>query len=115
MELIIGNLLRTGVIIAATIVLMGGAIYLFRHGLAPVNYKIFQRVPLDLCHVNGIIASTLSFHGRGLIQLGLLFLIATPVARVLFSMVAFARQRDVMYTVVTATVLIMLAHSLLSR
>lgn len=112
-ELIIGDLLRTGVILSATIVLLGGVIYLFRHGLAPVNYKIFQRVPSDLCHMGGIVENTLSFHGRGLIQLGLLFLMATPVARVFFSMIAFARQRDILYTVVAVIVLTILVHSLL--
>ncbi len=115
MDRTIGNILRAGVMTAAGIVLAGGLIYLFRHGLTPVHYALFQRVPMDLCTVGGILGSAFSFHGRGLIQLGLLVLIATPVARVLFSMVAFARQRDVMYTLVTATVLIVLAHSLLSQ
>lgn len=115
MEVFIGNLLRAGVMTAALVVLSGGGIFLFRHALAPVHYTIFQRVPMELCTVGGILGSVLSFHGRALIQLGLLFLIATPVARVLFSLIAFARQRDFMYTLVTATVLIILVHSLLSK
>lgn len=115
MDMIIGNILRVGVMMAAVIVVSGGVIYLFRHGLAPVHYTLFQRVPMDLCTVGGILRSAFSFHGRGLIQLGLLFLIATPVARVLFSMIAFARQRDFLYTLVTAIVLVVLVHSLLSR
>jgi len=115
METIMGNLLRAGVVISALVVFTGGVIYLCRHGLAPVNYKIFQRVPFELCAVGGILGSALSFHGRGLIQLGLLFLIATPVARVLFSLIAFVRQRDAVYIIVTLTVLVILTHSLLSR
>jgi uncharacterized membrane protein len=112
-EMMMSHLLRAGVVISAAIVFAGGVIYLFRHGFEPINYKIFQRVPVDLCSVEGIWESVLSFHGRGLIQLGLLLLIATPVARVFFSLVTFVRQRDIIYTLVTAIVLAVLAHSLL--
>jgi uncharacterized membrane protein len=52
--------------------------------------------------------------GRGLVQLGLLFLIATPIARVVFSIVGFMRQRDRLYVGVTAAVLALLAYSLLA-
>jgi len=112
-EMIMSHLLRAGVVISAAIVFMGGVIYLFRHGFEPINYKIFQRVPVDLCSVKGIWGSVLSFHGRGMIQLGLLLLIATPVARVFFSLVTFVRQRDIIYIIVTAIVLAVLARSLL--
>jgi len=112
-EIIMSHLLRAGVVISAAIVFAGGVIYLFRHGFEPINYKIFQRVPVDLCSVKGIWGSVLSFHGRGMIQLGLLLLIATPVARVFFSLVTFVRQRDIIYIIVTAIVLAVLARSLL--
>jgi uncharacterized membrane protein len=44
--------------------------------------------------------------------LGLLLLIATPVARVAFSVLAFALQRDRTYIFVTLIVLGMLIYSL---
>jgi uncharacterized membrane protein len=50
--------------------------------------------------------------GRGLIQLGLLFLIATPVARVAFSVAAFALEKDTLYVAVTLVVLTLLLLSL---
>jgi len=114
-EIIMSHLLRAGVVISAAVAFLGGVIYLSRHGFEPINYKIFQRVPVDLCSVKGIWGSVLSFHGRGLIQLGLLLLIATPVARVFFSLITFVRQRDIIYTTVTAIVLAILAHSLLGK
>jgi uncharacterized membrane protein len=46
------------------------------------------------------------------INLGLLFLIATPVARVVFSIFAFAVQLDWLYVVVTLVVLAVLMFSL---
>jgi uncharacterized membrane protein len=50
----------------------------------------------------------------GLIQLGLLLLIATPVARVVFSVAGFAIERDWMYVVITLLVLLTLLYSLAS-
>jgi uncharacterized membrane protein len=54
-------------------------------------------------------------HGRGqaLVLAGLLVLLATPVLRVAISIVAFARERDGVYVVLTSTVLALLALSFL--
>jgi len=57
--------------------------------------------------------SAATFHGRGVIQLGILFLIATPVARVAFSGVAFALERDWLYVGIASAVLAVLMYSLL--
>ncbi|MGE5197985.1 MAG: DUF1634 domain-containing protein [Deltaproteobacteria bacterium] len=111
-EIFIGNLLRTGVITAASLVILGGLIHLLRRGLALPDFKYFQGEPLELRHVGGIIKYAFSFHGRGLIQLGLLVLIATPIARVVLSVFAFLRQRDKMYVTVTCIVLAVLCYSL---
>ena len=64
-------------------------------------------------HSGGIVRSALSPSGRGLVQAGLLVLIATPVARVAFSLVGFALERDRIYLVVTTIVLMILLYSLL--
>jgi uncharacterized membrane protein len=63
--------------------------------------------------VRGIIGDTVALHGRGIIQLGLLLLIATPVARVAFSIFGFAQERDRMYVVFTVIVFAILLWSLL--
>ncbi len=111
-ELIIGDLLRVGVLLAAAVVLAGGTVYLARHGTETPHYRVFQGEPADLRTVSGIVADTLSFRGRGIIQLGLLILLATPLARVAFSVFAFALQRDVLYVLVTLLVLAVLIFSL---
>ncbi|HEY9597209.1 MAG TPA: DUF1634 domain-containing protein, partial [Cyanophyceae cyanobacterium] len=61
----------------------------------------------------GVATAVLAGRRRGIIQFGLLLLIATPVARVVFSLLAFARQRDFTYIVVTAIVLTGLFYSLI--
>ena len=112
-EVVIANLLRAGVTLAAGVVLVGAAVFLVRHGLAPTHYRAFAGEPSDLREWKGIVRSALSFRGRGIIQLGILFLIATPVARVLFSAVAFALERDWLYVGVASAVLAVLMYSLL--
>jgi len=109
---IVGSLLRGGVITAAIVVLAGGIIYLVRYGANPTDYSIFQGVPAEFRGVEGIITAALALRSRGLIQLGLLLLIATPVARVAFSIFAFALQRDRIYIVITLIVLGVLLYSL---
>ncbi|WP_442939846.1 DUF1634 domain-containing protein [Nostoc sp.] len=47
--------------------------------------------------------------------IGLLLLIATPIARVIFSLFAFVRQRDLTYIIVTSIVLIELIYSLVGE
>ncbi|MBI3990079.1 MAG: DUF1634 domain-containing protein [candidate division NC10 bacterium] len=111
-EQIVGNLLRTGVIVAALVVLVGGVLYLVRHGATSPDYQVFRGEPADLRSVSGIVTDALSLRSRGVIQLGLLLLIATPVARVAFSVFAFARQHDRPYVLVTLIVLALLISSL---
>lgn len=111
-EGIIGNLLRAGVLLAAAVVLLGGTIFLVRHGSEVPHYRVFQGEPSDLRMVSGILADARTFHGRNIIQLGLLLLIATPVVRVAFSVLAFALERDWLYVAVTLIVLGVLVFSL---
>jgi uncharacterized membrane protein len=115
MDAIIGNLLRTGITLAAALVLIGGLIYLFRHGAERPGYAVFRGEPADLRTLTGILHDVQSLRGRGIIQLGLLVLIATPVARVAFLAYAFARQRDMLYTAVALIVLALLAFSLFGQ
>ncbi len=112
MEQVVSTLLRSGVVVAALVVLVGGVLYLIRFGSTLPNYAVFRGEPADLSSVSGIIRDVLSFHVRGLIQLGLLLLIATPVARVGFSILAFALQRDRTYVVVTLIVFAVLIYTL---
>lgn len=109
---IIGNLLRAGVIVASLIVLIGGGLYLTRHGTEAPNYHIFHGEPSDLRNVMGIMKDLATFSSRGVIQFGLLVLIATPVMRVFFTVISFLIQRDRVYVGVTLIVLAVLIFSL---
>jgi len=112
MEEIVGNLLRSGVLLSAAVVLAGGVIYLARHWSEHVGYSVFHGEPAELRSVSGIFSQVIAGRGRGIIQLGLLLLIATPVARVIFSVWGFAQERDRMYVGFTLVVLAVLLYSL---
>ncbi|MGB0009737.1 MAG: DUF1634 domain-containing protein [Candidatus Sulfotelmatobacter sp.] len=113
MEILIGQLLRAGVMLAAAVVLLGGVVYLVRHGRSTADYRAFHGEPENLRSVGGIVRQALALRGKGIIQLGLLLLIATPVARVAFSIFGFAEEHDRMYVVITVIVLSVLIYSLM--
>jgi uncharacterized membrane protein len=115
-EQLIGNLLRVGVLTAAAVVLVGAVVYLFQHHSDDILTRLSQfnpeSEPAELRSLSGIVRFALGGHGRGLIQLGLVLLIATPVARVALSVYLFGRLRDWLYVGVTIIVLAVLLYSL---
>jgi len=111
-DLIIGNLLRVAVLVSAVFVAAGAVIYLRRHGLEMPDYGVFAGVPKNLHGLKEIMEAAWQIRSVGIIQLGLLLLIFTPVARVAFSVFAFLKQRDYMYVVFTLIVLTVLLLSI---
>jgi uncharacterized membrane protein len=112
-EQTIGTLLRAGVLLSAAVVTAGGVAFLARHGGDRSDHRTFHGEPAELRGPVGVASDALAGDSRGLIQLGLLLLIATPVARVAFSVYAFARQRDRTYVAICLVVLAVLLYSLL--
>ena len=112
-EQLLGNLLRAGVLFAASVVILGGVFFVLHNAGQPAGHHVFAGEPAELRSIVGIVAGAWHLQARAVVQLGLLFLIATPVARVALSLVAFALQRDRMYVLITAIVLGLLLFSLL--
>jgi uncharacterized membrane protein len=113
MERTIGLLLRWGVTLSSAIVLVGAICFLHRHSHEPASFHTFQATAPLYRTIAGTAIAAAHFDCRAVIQVGLLFLIATPVARVAFSLVAFAVERDWIYVAVTSVVLAILGSSLL--
>jgi uncharacterized membrane protein len=119
LELAIATLLRIGVIAAAALVALGGVLAM-RHPGAPVpSYTHFQQpgtLPSGahaLTSIAGVFRHLADPSGASIIELGLLVLIATPIARVVFAVFGFARERDYLYVVISLLVLGILVVSLL--
>lgn len=108
MENVIGYLLRYGVITASLVVLAGGIVYLFRHGHQLPEYKQFRGEPDKMRDPRLMWQAVMRGEGRPLIQLGLLVLIATPIARIAFSIFGYLLEKDYLYTVLTVIVLLVI-------
>jgi uncharacterized membrane protein len=112
LEIIISVLLRTGVLISAGVVLLGGICYLSRHGQEQPEYRVFHGTAPIYRSFSGVIHAAGPSNCPAVIQLGLLLLILTPVARVAFSLAGFALERDGTYLALTSIVLAILIYSL---
>ena len=95
----IGTLLKWSILLASVVMLIGGVVFLYHNGTAVPDYKAFRKTPPQVT-------------GDGLIQLAVLLIVATPVARVLFAAYAFARMRDWLYAVISLTVLSLLLFAI---
>lgn len=111
-ENIIGILLRVGVSVSSALVFGAGIAYLWQNHSVRVSYQQFHGETAALTSVRGVIRDAASLDPLALMQLGLLILIATPVARVLFAAFAFALEHDWLYVVVSLIVFSVLLATL---
>lgn len=108
----IGRVLRLGVVISGTLVLIGAVLYLWHQGGMIADYRTFRPEPHTLDNLGEFFRGVVALRGRDIIQLGLLCLIATPVLYVLVGLHAFWRQRDGLYVAISLVVLGVLLFSL---
>jgi uncharacterized membrane protein len=113
MELIMGRLLQVGVLVAATVVLAGGVMYLFAHAGELSDYRVFRARPVGLRHPKALLLGIAAGDASAIILCGLLLLVATPICRVIFAVVAFILERDRLYIAVSLIVLAVLLFGML--
>ena len=113
-EPIVGRLLQLGVLIATIVVLIGGAMLIAAHGGDVPSFRVFRGESSTLRSVSAAIRGAVALDPRGMVQLGLVLLIATPVARVALTLGAFLLQRDRLYVLLTTVVLVLLLFGLFS-
>ena len=113
LEILMGNMLRYGVLISALFVLTGAVIYLVQHGSEKPVYHLFSGEPFRFINLKKIFENAGRGQARSIIQFGLLLLIATPIARIIFSIVGFLLEKDYLYVIITTTVLAIIIGSLL--
>jgi uncharacterized membrane protein len=115
LEKMVAVVLRTGVLLAAAVVLGGGVCYLIQHGSDAPGDRVFHGVAAEYLSPRAIVVAAAGGDCLAVVQLGLLLLIATPVVRVALSLAGFALERDRTYRVVTALVLAILLFSLAGK
>jgi uncharacterized membrane protein len=119
MNEVIGRVLRYGVIISASVVIVG-IIRLATSGAYASVSSLLVYNPGTIPHGNyysvsfaGIIGGLATFNAYSLIEVGVILLIATPVSRVLISVLLFEAEGDKKYVLITAVVLTLLLFSIL--
>ncbi|XIF19569.1 MAG: DUF1634 domain-containing protein [Acetilactobacillus jinshanensis] len=103
-EIVIGNLLRAGVIVSAVIMIIGFALLIITGKTGyPAGYH-----PHDF---KQIFTGIVDLKPYAIMMLGIFCLILTPVLRVLVSIYSFYKEHDYLYVYITSFVMIVLAFS----
>jgi uncharacterized membrane protein len=113
MEMIMGRLLQVGVLLAATVVLVGGVLYVIKHAGGQADFRVFRPQPFSVRHPMALLRGIAGWQASAVIQLGILLLIATPICRVIFAVIGFLIERDRLYVVVSLVVLAVLLFGML--
>lgn len=111
-QVILGTLLRAGVIISMSIVLFGGVIFLIHNKGVITNYQVFKPELAKFSSVEAIFKGVLTFHGDAIVQFGVLMLIFTPIARIVFAIFSFLIERDYLYVSIGLIILAIITFSL---
>lgn len=108
---LIGKLLRVGVLISMGVVALGGIIYLwFRHH-ALADYSVFKPTA-DFESIVLVFSGLSSFSPSTFIQVGIILLIFTPIARVLLATISFWFEKDYLYVAIGLIILTIISLSL---
>lgn len=112
-EQLVGQLLRYGVLTASLVAFIGGVYYIIAHGSSAVpTYHTFKGEASGYTTYGGIIKGALAFRPAEVIQLGVLLLIATPILRIMFSLIGFVLEKDKLYIIITLIVLTIMMTSI---
>ncbi|ATP58808.1 hypothetical protein CPT03_21235 [Pedobacter ginsengisoli] len=114
-QIILGTLLRVGVIASMSVILIGGLVYLGSNHSEIVNYSQFDSVKSGFSAVSDIFIGLGDLKGSAIIQFGVLLLIFTPIMRVVFSIFSFLIERDYLYVLIGAFVLCVILFSLSNK
>ena len=118
MNNVVGNALRVGVVTSAVIILFGTVLLMANNGLSTTSNDLTYntgRVPhgsFDIS-LSGLFSGVASLQPYSIIELGVIVLLATPVTRVIISVLLFAAEGDKAYVYITAVVLTLLLFSML--
>ena len=110
LEASLATLLTAGTALAAAVLFLGLAGYLRNDSARTLDFRTFN--PTEHSSVFSVFRDAMKLEGAGIMQLGVVLLILTPVTRVLFTLLAFLYKRDWMYVVVTVIVLGVLCYGL---
>ena len=106
LEMWIGKVLLTSIILALILVISGGVWYLVHHALLPFDEHTIQATSTELPTLKSIFVNFWS--PLGLIQGGLLLIIAGQIFRVALTGFMFYLERDKFFVLCTLVILIVM-------
>ena len=98
------RMLIIGLVISTTLMLIGLGLDLIQN----------QEAPTAVLNTAEALREAAALHPSGFLTLGILVLIATPILRVIGSIIAFVYERDWRYVLVTSIVLMVVMISVVS-
>jgi uncharacterized membrane protein len=111
-EVVIGRLLRGGVLLSVAVVIAGMVMSFSHHPEYLTSRAALEQLTRQDAHFPAtfgeVVSGIRSGNGEAVVMAGLLLLIATPVARVALSIVIFIIERDRVYVMITGAVLLIL-------
>ncbi len=118
MSVVIGNVLRYGVVLSALFIVIGMLRLGQASGFSETSSLLVYNpnaIPHGIFSVSlaGLLNGLASLDSFSLIELGVIILIATPVSRVITSVFLLAAEGDRPYVFITSVVLALLLFSML--
>jgi uncharacterized membrane protein len=110
MQALISILLLIGIFISALLVIIGGTLYLVQYGHNNWQTELLQADTYQLSVIH-LWETALSFTPVGMIELGLLSLVATQILRVALLCWFYTAQRDYWFMFFTFFILLVLIYS----
>ncbi len=103
-EIVIGKIMRIGVLFSAAVMILGFAMFLI------TGHSGYPSFPTTL---PAIWQGLISFKAYAYMMAGIYLLILTPVLRVVISIYAFYQEKDMLYVKITSLVLLILIISVI--
>jgi uncharacterized membrane protein len=111
---LVALVLRGGVVLAAVVTVAGAVPLLLAHGREFPTYHSFHGTEAPYRSLATIAQGVVQGDPLAIIMLGITVLIATPLSRVLLTLIGFLVERDRMYVALTSVVLLVLLYSLVA-
>ncbi|HRP89579.1 MAG TPA: DUF1634 domain-containing protein [Edaphocola sp.] len=111
LELIISNTLRIGVWSAFWIALLGVVMLIFANGALKINTQNLPEIPQKFSFEE-LWKGLMNFDAHQIAMLGVFLLLITPLIRVIFALIAYTKQKNIMYVWITFIVLLIIGISI---
>ena len=113
LSLWIGRIMLGCISISVLIILYGLLCYLYQHGHDTVDFSVFRGEPEKLDTFRGIWYQVRQVNPLGIMQFGLVTVVAGQIIRVLLTGAIFVISKEIWMSVFTVIILVMMLYGLM--